>query len=464
MNKKKILILIFSILMVLFLFFITYSFFNRGFVLKNKKDSYVIGINKQFDYEQIKSCYKFGFICFDTKSEYKSNIDSSNIGEYEVTYTFKFLNMNYKKIIKVSVIDDIVPDIILNKDVYEVCPNKKILNLDVKAIDNIDGDITSKLEYSIEDNKLYFSVSDSNNNINKKEANMVIKDNGSPKISLKGGDIYVLLGSNYSDYGYSASDDCDGDITSKVKVSSNVDINKPGTYYINYSVTDDFGNNTSVKRNVYVYSKNSTSGKVIYLTFDDGPSSYTSRLLDILRKYDIKATFFVTGNRQEYNYNIKRAYNEGHSIGLHTYTHDYSIYRSVDTYFNDLYKVQDYVYNLTGYKSYLMRFPGGSSNTVSRDYSRGIMSILVNEVGNRGFRYFDWNVSCGDGGNANTSQVINNTKAGISGKDVSLVLMHDTKGDTINGLEEVIKYALANGYRFEKLDMTSPTAHHGVSN
>src|SRR5699024_5238173 len=103
--------------------------------------------------------------------------------------------------------------------------------------------------------------------------------------------------------------------------------------------------------------------KAVYLTFDDGPSENTGRILDILKQYNIKATFFVTGNNQEHDDMIKRAFDEGHSIGLHTYTHDYaSVYASEEAYFDDLKKISDLVESIIGQKSYLIRFPGGSSN------------------------------------------------------------------------------------------------------
>ena len=208
------------------------------------------------------------------------------------------------------------------------------------------------------------------------------------------------------------------------------------------------------------------SNGTIYLTFDDGPGAHTARLLDILKKYDVKVTFFVTGSGDDAL--IAREYNEGHAIGLHTFSHNYSyVYSSMDNFFADLYKIQNRVKNITGYTSYLMRFPGGSSNTVSARHDGGarIMSKLAKEVTARGFAYFDWNVSSGDAGGATDSttvyyNVVNRIKVGGD----SVVLQHDVKGCSVDAVERIIQWGLANGYTFKKLDMASPTAHHGVNN
>ena len=208
-----------------------------------------------------------------------------------------------------------------------------------------------------------------------------------------------------------------------------------------------------------------TGQKVIYLTFDDGPGPHTAKLLDILKKYDVKVTFFVT--RAGDDELIAREHTEGHTVALHSFTHDYAyIYSSVDNFFTDLYEIQARVKNITGETATLIRFPGGSSNLVSANYDGGIgiMSRLVNEVTNRGFTYFDWNISSGDAGGATSpgevyENVINSLKP-----DFSVVLQHDIKEFSVDAVEDIIKYGKANGYTFKKLDQSSFTAHHGVNN
>lgn len=221
-----------------------------------------------------------------------------------------------------------------------------------------------------------------------------------------------------------------------------------------------------------MYQKDShyIAGKTIYLTFDDGPSSYTEKLLDILKKYQVKATFFVTNQRTSYGYEdfIRRAYQEGHSIGLHTFSHVYSqVYSNVDNYFADLEAIQRKVERLTGYKSMLVRFPGGSSNTISKNYDGGkhIMSQLSKELEKRGYRYFDWNVLSGDAGETtSTSVVVKNVTSSLHGKDSYVVLQHDTKGFSVDAVEEIIQYGIGHGYVFLPITMDTLPVHHGINN
>ena len=130
---------------------------------------------------------------------------------------------------------------------------------------------------------------------------------------------------------------------------------------------------------------------------------------------------------------LKRAYDEGHTIGLHTSSHNYGyIYSSVDAYFNDLYAIQNKVKKITGFAPMIVRFPGGSSNTVSRNYSIGIMTRLTGEVLNRGYRYFDWNVDADDAGGAYTdsNRIYLNVVNNLSYYKTNVVLMHDSYGHT----------------------------------
>ena len=146
-----------------------------------------------------------------------------------------------------------------------------------------------------------------------------------------------------------------------------------------------------------------------------------------LKEEGIKATFFVTNSGPDEL--IKREYDEGHAVGLHTASHNYSIvYNSVDSYFRDLGSVSDRVKRITGVESKIIRFPGGSSNTVSRRYVPGIMSTLTSEVINRGYRYYDWNLSSGDavgGAPPSSNDIYNNVVSRLSKDRVNMVLMHD---------------------------------------
>jgi len=203
---------------------------------------------------------------------------------------------------------------------------------------------------------------------------------------------------------------------------------------------------------------------VIYLTFDDGPGPYTEALLEVLDKYDVKATFFVTNG--EYNHVMKQIVDQGHAIGIHSVTHNYEkIYASPEAYFEDLHGMQEIIYKNTGVRTTLMRFPGGGSNLVSRRISPGIMSLLTEAVQDGGFQYFDWNVTSGDAGETQeTDEVYLNVVEGVRNNRVSVVLQHDIHPYSVDAVEDIIIWGLNNGYRFLALEENSPGFHHYVAN
>ena len=211
--------------------------------------------------------------------------------------------------------------------------------------------------------------------------------------------------------------------------------------------------------------KDQADDKVVYLTLDDGPSKNTQAVLDILDKYNAKATFFVTGAMPEYKDMIKKAYDKGHTIGMHTYSHDYAkVYASVDAYFQDLDQIGQLVKEEIGYVPCFIRFPGGSSNTISASYTKGIMTTLTQEVQARGYQYYDWNGSSGDGAVRTTEQLVDQA---TSFHDNNIILLsHDseTKDTTVEALPKIIEYYQSQGYVFKALDLNSYVAHHGVNN
>ena len=207
--------------------------------------------------------------------------------------------------------------------------------------------------------------------------------------------------------------------------------------------------------------------KTIWLTFDDGPSENTQKVLDILNKYNVKATFFVTGIKPDYAYMIKKAYEQGNTIGLHTYSHDYAtVYASESAYFDDLDAVGALVKEQIGYVPCFIRFPGGSSNAISAEYTKGIMSELVNDVQDRGYQYFDWNISCGDGASGHTAEEL--AEAACDGDDYTniVLLMHDSAGHeaTVEALPTIIEHYQSLGYTFKAIDRSALASHHGVNN
>lgn len=402
--------------------------------------------------------------------EHEVNVDTEVLGQYEIVYDI-IVKGKKKKIKKIVEVKDIEPPIIEVDDskVLNVCPNNNNYSLKYSAIDNYDGDITDRLKKDIIGNELILNVSDSSSNLSTKKIFIEYSDVSKPEIKLNGLDtIKLVVGSKYNEQGATANDNCDGDITSKIIINSNVNTNKVGSYEVKYTVIDDNNNETSITRKVMVFQKNNSNsqGKTIYLTFDDGPGAYTKKLLDILDKYDVKATFFVTNQFPSYQFLIKEEYIRGHAIGVHTYSHDYSyIYRNINNYFNDFNQINELIKKQTGSYSNLVRLPGGSSNTISKNYCKGIMSEIAIALSQKGYHYFDWNVSSGDAGNTtDTNKVASNVINAMYGNSNLIVLQHDIKSYSVNAVEQIIQEGLIRGYNFKKLNEKSYTAHQGIAN
>lgn len=207
---------------------------------------------------------------------------------------------------------------------------------------------------------------------------------------------------------------------------------------------------------------------IIYLTFDDGPSAGTTpKILDILQDYDVKATFFeIKPSEKTFQY-TKRILKEGHTLAIHGYSHNYySIYKSEKRYRENVDTLRDYFFEKTGKWCINTRFPGGSSNTVSR-YNKGIMSRLTKKMEDWGYRYHDWNVANLDAGGCKTaSQAYKNVINGLKKNRENVVLMHDSdnKSMTINSLADIIKYGKAHGYTFLPITDSTKAHHHPVNN
>ena len=209
----------------------------------------------------------------------------------------------------------------------------------------------------------------------------------------------------------------------------------------------------------------------IYLTFDDGPSTkITSQILDILKENNIKATFFIVDYqvgsvREEL---VIRAFNEGHTIALHGTSHTYSkIYSSLEALIENFESLQEKVYNSTGYRSNIIRFPGGSSNTVSKYYCEGIMTDAVEYFSSTDFHYFDWNVDSQDAGGTTTADgVFENVTSAIKPGRNNIVLMHDTnsKTHTLEALQSIIDWAISEGYEFNAITEETPQITHRIAN
>lgn len=208
-------------------------------------------------------------------------------------------------------------------------------------------------------------------------------------------------------------------------------------------------------------TNNNLNQKKVYLTFDDGPSDHTAEILDILKKNKVKATFFVVGKETEHAKKMyQRIILEGHTLAMHSYSHNYDqIYASVDAFSKDLMKLQKYLYDVTDVKSYIYRFPGGSSN-----HCAGDIKPYIRYVNKKGLLYFDWNALNEDAVNfEQTSKQLNDKiLKDVRRQKTSIVLMHDlheTK-NTVKGLDTLIKTLKKEGYLILPITKNTKPLHH----
>lgn len=187
------------------------------------------------------------------------------------------------------------------------------------------------------------------------------------------------------------------------------------------------------------------SAHKVYLTFDDGPSANTEKILDILDEYGVKATFFVVGKEGEWAREaLVDIVERGHTLGMHSYTHQYAeIYSSVENFAEDFVKLRGYLEEVTGVISNVYRFPGGSSNTISdidmHEFAEYLESWDV--------RFFDWNAASGDGGRQllKVNELVKNSLEGIENRETTIILLHDAAGKptTVDALPTIIENILA---------------------
>lgn len=194
--------------------------------------------------------------------------------------------------------------------------------------------------------------------------------------------------------------------------------------------------------------------KTVYLTFDDGPSVQTPKILEILERYDVKATFFVVGREDEQSRQWMRDITDaGHTLGMHTYSHDYErIYASTEAFLEDYNRIFNLIYDATGVYPTVSRFPGGSINGYTGINYRELIAELVR----RGFVYFDWNVATGDAaesGLVSAAKLERNALGRVDTLRRAVVLMHDSaaKSTTVDSLPAIIEGYQATGFTFAPL-------------
>ncbi len=399
-------------------------------------------------------------------------VNTEKTGDYTIRYQVSFLFGRAIERRTVHVVDTVPPVIELlgGEEIWMVYDPDEIDTGNFSVYDNCDGDITAKTVVTQLRNGDCITVSylaaDSSGNEAHATRTFEVGHLGIPKVSLNGySTITLRKGSVYDEQGATAKDTAGRDISGKLVITGKVDTANVGIYRLTYTATDKQGNEASAMRIVNVVSEDYANGDMVYLTFDDGPSRQnTPRVLDVLKKYSVKATFFIINFSDGDSDIIRRMIDEGHTIGVHGYSHRYKdIYKSEDAFIKNVSKLEDRIYDVSGTKVRFIRFPGGSSNVVS-DFNPGIMTKLTKRVLEEGYVYYDWNVESGDASlkTVDKDVIVDNVINGLKHGRENVVLMHDSKGKTttIDALPEIIEYCREQGYSFAPItDVTVPVIH-----
>jgi len=412
----------------------------------------------------------------------QGEVNTSVTDTYTLSYIARYEDFVGTAYRKIHVVDTQSPVITLvsNPDTYTY-PGKPYEEEGFTAYDDYDGDLTALVHREEINGTVVYTVADHSGNVTQTVRTIRYLDPIPPQVQLVGREHMILFqGSVFKDPGATATDNYDGDLTKSITCTGEVDTQQIGSYPLTYTVLDSSGNQSSATRVVTVVPQLLNDGeeplpadklpeqiepneKVISLTFDDGPCIYTPDLLDVLKKYNVKATFFVVDTKSIDM--VKRIYEEGHTVAVHSASHNYrKIYASEEAYLEDFTVMYDKILELTGAAPKLLRFPGGSSNTVSR-FNKGIITRITEMMKEKGFRIFDWNVDSKDAGGAKTAQeVYENVIAGVQKNDFSVVLQHDIKSYSVEAVEKILQWGLANGYTFEALNENSPECEHEIAN
>lgn len=365
------------------------------------------------------------------KVEINNNVKPYKIGTYQVEYKIPSLNITKKRTIKV-----------IPKKTLDLPSNFK------KKTSIYPSQKKSQFPYYIVKN---YYIHENGSKIIKEE---------DLKIELIGNEVVTLnFEEPFLDPGIVITNDLDIPIETTIEKQIHNDLE----YDMIYTISSSLGKKSITRKII----KKPQSNKVIYLTFDDGPSyTVTSSILNILKEENVKATFFVLNHNDSLNHLIKREYEEGHTIALHGFTHNYSyIYESETNFLEDLKQISNKVEAITGEKSKIIRFPGGSSNTVSK-FNLGIMTRLTKLVENLGYHYFDWNVSSGDASGYTTKEKVYQSVISGLNENENIVLMHDFENNyaTLNALRDIIHYGKEHGYRFSNITFSTKPIKHPINN
>jgi peptidoglycan/xylan/chitin deacetylase (PgdA/CDA1 family) len=471
-KKRAFMIISFTFVILIFFMFIFFYIFTPKLTLIGDQ-YYKLEYGEKYEEPGYRANY-YG-VDLTHKVYITGNVDETKLGNYELKYNIRKNRIVISKKRIVKVVDTKKPEITLKGDKeLSICPEKEYKEEGYTAVDNYDGDLTKNVNVVKKNEEITYIAVDSSGNRGIVKRKLNREDKEAPKIELKGGSsMSIIINNSFNDPGYTATDNCDEDLTESVKVEGEVNTKATGTYELTYKVKDKAGNEGVATRKVTVANNYPRQGSstgcgepgTIYLTFDDGPNPYTTpKILDVLKKYGVKATFFVMGKAANSNQGIlKREANEGHAIGLHSWTHEYgAVYKSSDAFWNEMNKTNELVKSVTGKSTNLIRYPGGASNTVSC-FSKGVMPKTASEIAAKGYNYFDWNISSGDAGGTTDPNVEYNTVVrSLSKSRGNVILMHDIKTHTMNAIERIVQYGLNNGYKFDVLN-TSISCKQAIS-
>lgn len=450
-----------SILLAITLSYIVYLFLSSPMILLQENPSVEI-LSSPNPYKFIKTIKN----AQRDQVQIVGEIDTSSLG----THTFQYRLLKKTFTLYYTVVDTITP-IVETKDAYVTIGERGDPNDFIASIQDATKTIVKfDKEYeftTLGDVHIGILVEDEGKNSTKinATAHVVPKDTTPPIIhnvsdkTIRVGERINLLDTIY------ANDDRDGKLAVTLQ-EDNLDTQTPGFYKIRYEAIDKAGNKATKECNITVLPK-ATGNKILYLTINHGPSEHTPNILAILKTYHVKATFFVTGQNPMQIPYIKQVFQQGHAIGLQTYSNAYAhIYSSDTAFYQELSKIADVVKAQTGQEPKILRFPGGSSNTLSKNYSVGIMSRLTTSVQRKGYQYYDWNCAIGDSNPSLPSSILIETAKSCDIGGPIMMLTHDQSRSnaTVEALPAIIEYYKKQEYTFETINPTVDGFHHFINN
>ena len=387
--------------------------------------------------------WKDGMSPEDVSVDIQGKVDDEKTGKYILTYAADYRGMHAEAQRIVRVVDTVCPEIILAPDTGgTLLPGTPYQEAGYRAIDNYDGDITDRVVRSEEYGKIIYAVTDSSGNPGYAEREVPYYDPIPPEITLEGdADMAITTGTFYQEPGYSALDNVDGDLTQQVQVDGEVDWLTPGTYSVTYTVTDGYKNTTTVTRTVEVQAVPRPEvvwpeGKVIYLTFDDGPSEETARILAVLDQYDGHATFCVQGYKVEsFASTVRRAIAQGNEIASHTWNHKKLTELSSKNVRSQLERTNQAVASVAdGYQVKVLRCPYGSVGKTVRNVCADLDMIIAS-----------WELDTLDWSTRSTNKTYRAIMKGA--KNGCIVVCHDLYGTTASAIEKAGPELVAKGYQ-----------------